>query len=336
MSFNAINKYFTEFLNESFETDEERLEAWSEKEKDFKKFFNKKVNKKQRVKKVKREGEPKGNKNSYMLFCAHVRPILAQDKPDLKGKHILSEMGRMWREDVTEKEKKKYEGLAQKDKERFKEEKEKFDEEHPPGDDDEAEPVKKSKKTKDPDAPKKPVNGYLLYCSAEREHVKKESGLSGKELKEKLTENWNGHRDSKDKVYKKYQTLADKDKERYKTENEEYLANKPKSDDDEPEKPDDDEPEKPKKKTNKKKKAEESDDEAEKEDKPKKVKKNKKEQAENDEENLEEEEHKAKKVNKKNKKEEQTENEDENLEEEEHKAKPKRQKKKIVIVEDDE
>ncbi len=49
-----------------------------------------KVVKKPADKKDEKENGPKRNKNAYMFFTEEMRPKVAKDKPELKGKEVLS------------------------------------------------------------------------------------------------------------------------------------------------------------------------------------------------------------------------------------------------------
>jgi hypothetical protein len=61
-------------------------------------------------------------KSVYNCFCEDQRAKVVKDNPDAKPKDIMKLLGEAWR-NVTETEKKKYEDLAAKDKERFEKEK---------------------------------------------------------------------------------------------------------------------------------------------------------------------------------------------------------------------
>lgn len=85
---------------------------------------------------------------------------------------------------------------------------------------------KKSRKKKSevaPGAPKKALNSYILYSKFERASFSEEnSELNSKEITSKLAEAWKEHRESNSDIFKKYSELAEKDKERYVRETEEF------------------------------------------------------------------------------------------------------------------
>jgi hypothetical protein len=84
----------------------------------------------------------------------------------------------------------------------------------------------KKRAKKDPEAPKGAKNSYLLFCEHEKEAVKEETELEGKELRAELTSRWNTHKENKDDIFEKYQTLAAEEKERVKIATNAYKATK--------------------------------------------------------------------------------------------------------------
>lgn len=82
--------------------------------------------------------------------------------------------------------------------------------------------TKKSRK-KDTNAPKKPLNGYFLYCNDNRSIFKsKNPGIRSNELVLVLADAWKEHKKSNSEIFQKYSELSEKDKERYIKETEEY------------------------------------------------------------------------------------------------------------------
>merc|ERR1711916_376216 len=113
--------------------------------------------------------------------------------------------------------------------------------------------VKKERKAKDPNAPKRPLSSYMLFCQEKREEVKsKNKDAKATEISKILGEMWSKVSDSE----KKNQDMQEKAKARYEKEKEAY--EKKHKDDDDDEKDDDDEEEeeeeKPKKSAKKSKK----------------------------------------------------------------------------------
>jgi len=125
--------------------------------------------------------------------------------------------------------------------------------------------VKKTKakgKKKDPNAPKRPKSGWIIYSTKVRpEFKKKHADASFGELTQKISEKWKTMT-ADDK--KPYEEEAAKDKKRYEAENKAYQAKK--GDDDDDDDDDEDEKPKPKAKGKAKKKAAADDDDDDDED----------------------------------------------------------------------
>lgn len=79
-----------------------------------------------RPNKTKELNAPKRAKSSYIYFCVDQRENVKTTSPDSNAKEIIKELGRMWREDVSEEMKKKYSELSEKDKIRYEEEMTKY------------------------------------------------------------------------------------------------------------------------------------------------------------------------------------------------------------------
>jgi len=79
----------------------------------------------------------------------------------------------------------------------------------------------KNKKEKDPAAPKRPKSSYIIFCGAKRDEIKKKNpDIKAKDILSKLGEMWKA---LNDKQKKKYVDEANKDKERYEGEMNEYV-----------------------------------------------------------------------------------------------------------------
>lgn len=114
-------------------------------------------------------------------------------------------------------EKKKYEDMAKKDKERYGEEMKNYS--PPKG-------AKGSKKggKKDKNAPKRAMTSFMLFSQENRERIKKENpGISFGEIGKKLGEEF---KKLSPEERAKYDQKNEKDKERYKKEMAEYTAKK--------------------------------------------------------------------------------------------------------------
>lgn len=77
-----------------------------------------------KTKKARKPG-PKKASSSYLFFCKEHRSKVKALYPDMDSKDITRELGRVWKEEMTDKKKKKkFEKLAAEDKARYEEEKE--------------------------------------------------------------------------------------------------------------------------------------------------------------------------------------------------------------------
>lgn len=89
-------------------------------------FSNEESEGKTKAKKTKktRKPGPKKASSSYLFFCKEERSKVKALYPDMDSKDITRELGRVWKEEMTDKKKKKFEKLAAEDKARYEEEKE--------------------------------------------------------------------------------------------------------------------------------------------------------------------------------------------------------------------
>lgn len=70
-------------------------------------------------KKVKDPDAPKRGKSSYIYFCVEKRDEIKKANPNMSAKEIIKELGRVWRENVSDKDKARYEKMSSDDKERY-------------------------------------------------------------------------------------------------------------------------------------------------------------------------------------------------------------------------
>jgi len=173
--------------------------------------------------KVKDPNAPKRAKSSYIFFCQEAREKLKGS--EVKSKDVMSELGSLWKA-LPEKKKKKYEEMAEKDKERYKTEMKSYS---PPSDEElEALNVKKKgssggkKGKKDPKAPKGVRTAYNLFSSEMRAKLKEEDPEMGTEdVRKKITELWKvDYKDEEDR--KKWNDEAKQDKVRHDKEMADY------------------------------------------------------------------------------------------------------------------
>lgn len=116
---------------------------------------------------------------------------------------------------MSEKEKAKYQGMAEKDKLRYDNEMS----DYVPSKED-----KKSKKNKkDPNAPKRALSAFFWFCSDERSKVKASLGADSSvgDVAKELGKKWNSLNST---LKAKYEGLAAKDKARYAKEIQSYKA----------------------------------------------------------------------------------------------------------------
>lgn len=156
-----------------------------------------------KVKKEKVEGAPKKNKSSYLFFCEEERPKILKEKPDISYQNIMSELGVRWKSlDVNHPDKVRFDELALKDKERYKTEKQEFDN-NKSADSGESESKESDTKTKkkassknktdgeEKSEKKTKVNGYINYCNKHRaEYKTKNPDVQPKDITRALAAEW--------------------------------------------------------------------------------------------------------------------------------------------------
>ena len=249
------------------------------------------------AKKIEKKDVPKvkGKKTAYMLFCAQNRD------PSMNFKESSQYLSKKWK-DLNEEDRAAF---LESVKDELEEDAKRYQDEKALVEEKTSEPGSKKPKQKkeiDPNAPKRPLGSYMLFCKDARAS---DSSLNSKGGASRLGELWNGLSDEKKNEYKEAAKAA---MEAYKKEMESYKSSEKVSSDDS----DASEQEKPKKKAKKSvKKSEEKEDDSEKtdaenEDEEKTKKKTKKSvkkaDAEDDAEKTDAEEEKPKKKAKKSSK----------------------------------
>ena len=160
------------------------------------------------IKKVKDPDAPKRGKSSYIYFCIDKRDEIKKANPDMSAKDIIKELGRVWRDDVSEKDKARYVKLSDSDKSRY--DNEMKDYKPPQGVGQFTE--KKIKRS----GPKRGLTAYIFFCKEQRVLIKEENTeLSTKEMTSELGKRWSN---LSDKDRKPYIKLAENDKARYEKE----------------------------------------------------------------------------------------------------------------------
>lgn len=165
-------------------------------------------------KKVKDPKAPKRALSAWIIFTTEQRPIFKENNPDKSNTELTTLMSQEWRI-MTDSDKKKYEDLANVDKERYMKEKEEYESNSESENEIENESEKPKKKVKDSEAPKKNQNSWLHFCKVTREkHPNVKHTIAA------LKVMW---ADLDDKT--EYEEMAKADKERYLKEKKEYENN---------------------------------------------------------------------------------------------------------------
>lgn len=174
--------------------------------------------KSKKVKKVKNPNAPKRALSAWIIFTNEQRHKFKSENPNSSTTELTTLMSQEWR-NMTDEDKKKYEDLAEVDKQRYMKEKEEYesnsDSENSENSGNESEKPKKVKKEKDPDAPKKNQNSWMHFCNETRaKHPDVKHTVAA------LKVMW---ADLDDKS--EYEEMAKADKERYLKEKKEYEEN---------------------------------------------------------------------------------------------------------------
>jgi hypothetical protein len=164
------------------------LKALQENSGILQKTIDSAVKKSKKSKKVKDPNAPKRAKSNYILFCEDRRPKLKSKNPTFSAKELIIECGKAWKSS-SEKEKEKFRGLAQKDKERYQSEMEKYTP---------AEPSSFEKEPKE----KRPLTAYLCYYNAVRKTIAAEMpGQNSKEVTKAVGARWKSLTDAEKQKY---------------------------------------------------------------------------------------------------------------------------------------
>ena len=128
---------FLRSILEDYEDVDSLTEAWEENSKEIMKSLTKAMGKKTRAKKEKDPNAPKRPLNAYMLWCkdarAEVKQEMVDNDEDVKGTAVTVALGKRWKQ-LSAKDKKPYEKLANEGKAEYKEAKEAYDSEKGSGD----------------------------------------------------------------------------------------------------------------------------------------------------------------------------------------------------------
>lgn len=223
-----VSKFVVSFLKDHTVSDDV-ISAWEEKK--FQKQFRQRIMKSSAPRSVKDPNAPKRARSSYLFFCEDERPVIKAANPELKSKEITRKLGESWNalKDAAsgDKPNKKakarlasYEKKAEADKVRYSDAKENY---VAPT---EITQARGGRAKKDPNAPKRGKSGYILFCADERPKVVKANPeMKPKDITKELGVRWNSLKETKPKIYAKYEKKAEADKARYQSELEAYNAN---------------------------------------------------------------------------------------------------------------
>lgn len=175
---------------------------------------------------------PKKARTAYTYFVAENRASIKEKNPDLSFGELSREVAAQWKA-MGEKEKKVFTDKSAKDKVRYSKEMENYvepsaseessDEDVPQkGGKKKAPPKKKAKK--DPNMPKRGMNGFMFYVQDNRLRVKENNpDFKAVDITKKLGEEWRG---LNEKQKAPYQKKSEDDKARYLRQMEVYNAKK--------------------------------------------------------------------------------------------------------------
>jgi hypothetical protein len=178
---------------------------------------------------------PKRGCSSYIFFCNDKRAEVKDANPDMKGTEVTKELGRIWREETSDKQKKKYSKQATADKERYLEEMKNYTPSaewltEAEASDSEGGKTKRKKSKRKP-GPKRARSAYIFFCTEMRSKVKEDNDdMDAKEVTAELGRLWREeYKDDKD-LSKKFNKMAKKDKERFEQEKAEWVDPEPADD----------------------------------------------------------------------------------------------------------
>jgi len=157
-------------------------------------------------------GKPKGRMTAYAYFVQTCRDEHKKKHPTeaVAFAEFSKKCAERWKM-MNDKEKQRFQALAEKDKKRYDNEMRDY---VPPKN------AKKRKRTKDPNAPKRALSAFFWFCNDERPKVRAEKPDSSVgDIAKELGKRWKVV--SAD-LKKKYEQLATKDKARYEKESTAY------------------------------------------------------------------------------------------------------------------
>lgn len=170
--------------------------------------------------------KPKRNMSAYFLYSNENRARVKQENPEAAFGDIAKLISAEFKS-ITDKERKKWDKKAAKDKERYLDQMTRYVAPEPETDSDDssdggARKKKKRKQVKDPNKPKRNMSAFFLYSCAHRADIKKENTeATFGELAGLVSVSFKA---LPDKERKKWDKKAAKDKIRYQEEMKNYTA----------------------------------------------------------------------------------------------------------------
>lgn len=153
-----------------------------------------------------KDKKPKGRMSNYTFFVQMCREEHRKKHPNenVNFTEFSKKCAERWKQ-MTDKEKKRFADMAEQDKKRYELEMASYTPTIGEGG--------RKKKKKDPNAPKRPLSAFFLYCADERPAVKAiYPNYSVGEAAKELGERWNK---VSGEVKAKYEAKAQQDKQRY-------------------------------------------------------------------------------------------------------------------------
>lgn len=167
---------------------------------------------------------PKRPKSAYLCFASSNRQRIKSQYPDAGFGQVTKYLAQEWKS-MGHMAKAPYNKMAEKDKQRYATEMEKWKTIFPMGDPRDAK-KKNSKRNRDPSAPKRPKSAYFFFMDEVRPSLRRKNpSMRMSDLAKIMGNQW---RDMSNKTKKKYEIQASKDKERYAHEMSTYIPQQPK------------------------------------------------------------------------------------------------------------
>ena len=200
--YNNVNKHVTAFFNENDNT----LEEWNTQENQnmLEKIISKSIGKEGKSKgRRKDKNAPKNPMSSYIYFFQSEYDNIKSKHLELDNKELMKVIAMEW-ENIKNDETKihRFKEMSDKDKSRYNQQMTEFKQVSS-----DVAPVQQVKKAK---------SNYILFCGEYRSKIKAETpSLSPKEVMAKLGEAWQKVKAENGEEYKKYEKMAEDDKNRF-------------------------------------------------------------------------------------------------------------------------